>query len=520
MPNNMKSAIDYRNKFVLAPMVRVGTLPMRLLALEYGADLVYTEEIIDWKLLRTERHTNEVLGTVDYIDKTDGTVVFRTCPDEREKVILQIGTASVERAVAVGLMMQNDVAAIDVNMGCPKDFSIKGGMGVALLYDRPRAKAILEGLVQSVSIPVTCKIRVMPDPDETIQLAKDLESTGISAIGVHGRTKTERPRDPVNEDAIARVATALHIPVIANGGSQSISRRHDIVKFAQRCSTTSVMVARAAEWNCSVFRTDGPLPLDDVIRRYLELSVRFDNSPSNTKYCVQMMLRSLQESPTGRRLLDSQTMQQICDIWELGDYCRETQLRYHFAGIKGRRACRPRTLSENGNHMGADDSEPAASKKQCLEKPPAEQEIDPEPLIEENVCFIRSNFTDDNTLPKSKLYLHAVRNGLARAQYEVQQKDKLFRAFIRYDGKRYTSSFWEKNKRYAEQAAALVCLLKLGAETREELIRNGAMLPTAKSDTTDHQNPVEHNGKLNGAIETNGTEYLPRVNGKEVSESC
>lgn len=518
----MKSAVDYRNKFILAPMVRVGTLPMRLLALEYGADLVYTEEIIDWKLLRAERHTNEVLGTVDYIDKTDGTVVFRTCPDEREKVILQIGTASVERAVAVGLMMQHDVAAIDVNMGCPKDFSIKGGMGVALLYDRPRAKAILEGLVQSLSIPVTCKIRVMPDPDETIQLAKDLQSTGISAIGVHGRTKTERPRDPVNEDAIARVATALHIPVIANGGSQSITRRHDIVKFAQRCSTTSVMVARAAEWNCSVFRADGPLPLDDVIRRYLELSVRYDNSPSNTKYCVQMMLRSLQESPTGRRLLDSQTMQQICDIWELGDYCRETQLRYHFAGIKGRRACRPRTLSENGDSMGADESAPAASKKQCLEET-AEQDTDPDPLNEENVCFIRSNFTDDNTLPKSKLYLHAVRNGLARAQYEVQQKDKLFRAFIRFDGQRYTSSFWEKNKRYAEQAAALVCLLKLGVESRDELIRNGAMLPAAKSGSTDHQGTVEHDGNQNGAIETNGTEHSESVNGKEVSavaESC
>lgn len=236
--------------------------------------------------------------------------------------------------------MQNDVAAIDVNMGCPKDFSIKGGMGVALLYDLPRAKAILEGLVQGVRIPVTCKIRVMPDLDETVALAKELQSTGIRAIGVHGRTKTERPRDPVNEGkscqfrgltlrlkiicinkfsfffssrsgAIARVANALDIPVIANGGSQSITRRHDILRFAQRCSTTSVMVARAAEWNCSVFRADGPLPLDDVIRRYLELSVRYDNSPSNTKYCVQMMLRSLQESPIGRRLLDSQTMQQI-----------------------------------------------------------------------------------------------------------------------------------------------------------------------------------------------------------------
>lgn len=48
----------YEDKIILAPMVRVGTLPMRLLALEYGADIVYTEELIDWKLLNTTRTEN------------------------------------------------------------------------------------------------------------------------------------------------------------------------------------------------------------------------------------------------------------------------------------------------------------------------------------------------------------------------------------------------------------------------------------------------------------------------------
>lgn len=50
--------LDYTNKIILAPMVRVGTLPMRLLALNYGADIVYTEELIDWKLLKTTRREN------------------------------------------------------------------------------------------------------------------------------------------------------------------------------------------------------------------------------------------------------------------------------------------------------------------------------------------------------------------------------------------------------------------------------------------------------------------------------
>lgn len=101
----------------------------------------------------------EVIGTVDFIDKNDGTVVFRTCPREKEKVVLQLGTASPERALKVAQMVENDVAAIDINMGCPKEFSIKGGMGAALLSDPDRAKSILNTLIQNVKIPVTCKIR-------------------------------------------------------------------------------------------------------------------------------------------------------------------------------------------------------------------------------------------------------------------------------------------------------------------------------------------------------------------------
>lgn len=50
--------LNYENKLILAPMVRIGTLPMRLLALEYGADIVYTEELIDWKLIRSVRQEN------------------------------------------------------------------------------------------------------------------------------------------------------------------------------------------------------------------------------------------------------------------------------------------------------------------------------------------------------------------------------------------------------------------------------------------------------------------------------
>jgi tRNA-dihydrouridine synthase 2 len=48
---------------------------------------------------------SEVLGTVDYIDKSDGTVVFRTCQREKRHVVLQIGTCDPERALKVAKLV-------------------------------------------------------------------------------------------------------------------------------------------------------------------------------------------------------------------------------------------------------------------------------------------------------------------------------------------------------------------------------------------------------------------------------
>lgn len=54
----VENKIDYRNKICLAPMVKIGTLATRLLSLRYGADIVYSEEIIDFKFLGSYRYVN------------------------------------------------------------------------------------------------------------------------------------------------------------------------------------------------------------------------------------------------------------------------------------------------------------------------------------------------------------------------------------------------------------------------------------------------------------------------------
>lgn len=68
------------------------------------------------------------------------------------------------------------------------------------------------------------------------------------------REKHERSRDPVHTNVIREIAKAVCIPVIANGVSLMVKTFDDIEKCRQETGCSSVMLARAAQWNPSIFR--------------------------------------------------------------------------------------------------------------------------------------------------------------------------------------------------------------------------------------------------------------------------
>ncbi|KAI8599628.1 hypothetical protein EDD21DRAFT_295941, partial [Dissophora ornata] len=299
--------LDYANARILAPMVRVGTLPVRLMALEYGADLVYTPEVVDKGIAGAERVVNEDNGTIDYLMK--GVPVFRTHPIEKSKLVFQIGSANADLALQAALTVAQDVSTIDLNCGCPKRFSIHGGMGAALMEEPEKLCGILRKLVQHSGLPVTCKIRIFPDREKTLKLVKMIEATGIKALAVHCRYRDERPRERGHWDRFKEIVEAVSIPVIANG---DVMEYGHLSKLQELSGVTAVMYARKAEANVSIFRKEGSLPLMDVVRAYIRKCLATRNHHSNTKYVLMQMFVEDTKSPYYRPLCDAKSFRAVC----------------------------------------------------------------------------------------------------------------------------------------------------------------------------------------------------------------
>ncbi|XP_075654079.1 uncharacterized protein LOC142624399 [Castanea sativa] len=306
--------MDYDNKLVLAPMVRVGTLPLRLLAADYGADITYGEEIIDHKFVKCERRVNEHIGSTDFIEKGTDNVVFRTCNEERNRVVFQIGTSDAVRALTAAQLVCKDVAAVDINMGCPRSFSISGGMGASLLTKPELIHDILTTLKRNLDTPVTCKIRLLKSSQDTVELARRIEKTGVSALAVHGRRVADRPRDPAKWSEIADVVAALSIPVIANG---DVFEYDDFRCVKDATGASSVMVARGALWNASIFSPKGKVSWEDVKRDYIRKSILWDNDIKSTKHTLKEMIMhySSLELPEGKAVIKSESLADLAQLY-------------------------------------------------------------------------------------------------------------------------------------------------------------------------------------------------------------
>lgn len=217
---------------MLAPMEDVTDESFRLICKEFGADMTYTEFVSADALIRN-------------IAATTRKLTIREA--ERPTAIQIYGREPGPMAEAARMAEDARPDILDINFGCPVKKVAGKGAGAGLLRDIPKMLEITRAVVDAVRLPVTVKTRLGWDHDSRIivELAERLQDCGISAITVHGRTRSQMYTGEADWEMIARVKEnpRLAIPVIGNG---DIRTGEDALNAFRRYGVDGVMVGRAS----------------------------------------------------------------------------------------------------------------------------------------------------------------------------------------------------------------------------------------------------------------------------------
>lgn len=124
--------------------------------------------------------------------------IFRTCEADRPLFVQFCGN-DPEIMLEAAKHVEHLCDAVDINLGCPQGIARKGHYGAFLLEEFDLLERIVSTLHRGLSIPVTCKIRLLPNADKTgtdmektLKLCRMLEAAGCQALTVHGRRKEQK----------------------------------------------------------------------------------------------------------------------------------------------------------------------------------------------------------------------------------------------------------------------------------------------------------------------------------------
>ncbi|KAI1767651.1 dihydrouridine synthase [Hypoxylon sp. FL1150] len=326
-----RNGVDYRGKIVLAPMVRSGELPSRLLALHYGADLVWGPETVDRSMIGTTRRLNPSTQTIEWTRKPSqgakappadvkDSIIYRVHPaKEGRRLIFQLGTSNPDLAVQAARLVAADVAGIDVNAGCPKPFSTHDGMGAALLRTPDKLVAILEALVGAITpefeIGISVKIRILETAAETEALVRRLVATGITGLTVHCRTTPMRPRERAIRGQLRMIADLCREAGVACLMNGDVETRDQALSLVREYGVDGAMIATQAEKNSSCFRSGaegGMLPWEQVVEQYVRYAMEVENKFGNTKFLLCQQIPG--KSSAYRNIAACKSYTKVCEM--------------------------------------------------------------------------------------------------------------------------------------------------------------------------------------------------------------
>ena len=236
MDNLNIGGVPLKSHAVLAPMAGVSDRAYRELCVRFGAAYCVSE-MVSSKALSFNSKKSEELMEISDLERPCGIQIFGDDP---------------KCMAAAKHALENKPDIIDINMGCPAPKISSNGSGSALMKNPRLCGEIVKAVTAVTDIPVTVKIRKGWDDDSVnaVEVAKICESAGAAAITVHGRTRQQYYKPPVDYDIIKAVRESVSVPVIANGDIDNAERAKEVMDIT---GCDLVMIGRATLGNPWIF---------------------------------------------------------------------------------------------------------------------------------------------------------------------------------------------------------------------------------------------------------------------------
>lgn len=222
-------------RFLLAPMDGMTRASFRVICFGYGADGATTEMIQSLALGRAKKKLSDTFAETMVRYPGEGYLAAQLIGSVPEMM-----AESARRLTAMGRF-----DAIDINMGCPARKVVGSGNGSALLRTPELAIRVMAAVRGATDLPVQLKLRLGWDADSVTapEIVKAAEQLGFDSVTLHGRTRMQMYKGPVDAQAIRRIARSVSIPVYANGG---VTCARDALEFLERTGAAGVAIGRAA----------------------------------------------------------------------------------------------------------------------------------------------------------------------------------------------------------------------------------------------------------------------------------
>lgn len=204
------AGITLKNRYVLAPLAGYSDYSLRYLTSYFGASLNYTEMISAEALVYNSKETLRDINDTFLDRKTN----------KESKLALQLFGGKKDHILqAIRILEEKaNYDFLDFNCGCPVNKVVKQKAGSAWLKRLDELYPLLKEMVSISKKPVILKTRIgFSSILDIADFVKNVESTGVQAIAIHGRTRNELFSGTVHYDVIKKAKEVSSIPVIANG---------------------------------------------------------------------------------------------------------------------------------------------------------------------------------------------------------------------------------------------------------------------------------------------------------------